>query len=504
MSEATAIKTPEQAGREPAPTPSRRREDTVLISVLVVSPNERLRSVLRDRLPPPRWLVSEVFTGAEALEHLERQSSDVLLLDPMLGDLEPVEFSGIVGSEFPGVQILTLNSQTGQLLLGVASPTAIAAQLSELLYRDLLRSSASSAPALWTGLASPPHSGACSATSPQSLTQGGDLRAPSMQDLAQNMNSDAGSEVHPEIPDTQLGVAASAHRWQSRELEPRPPIDPQSEPGRFATRAGFSSPQTTDGVVSSTYAASRSRTGIRGMVGDSEAMQRIYELVHMVSGRDTTVVVTGESGTGKDLIAQALHLLSPRSRQPLIVINCAAIPEPLLEAELFGYVKGSFTGATQSRIGRIHAAHGGTLFLDEIGDMPLALQSKILRFLEQGEVQRLGGNDNLKVDVRVVAATNADLKGAVERRLFREDLYYRLMVFPIHLPPLRDRGSDLGRLAEAFLLRFSPGSVLSPGALARLEAHGWAGNVRELRNVIERATILGDDQREIGPEHIVL
>ena len=149
---------------------------------------------------------------------------------------------------------------------------------------------------------------------------------------------------------------------------------------------------------------------LRNMIGDSAPMHRVYSLTRMVAARNTTVLITGESGTGKDLVAQEIHLISSRRNQPFVVVNCSAIPETLFEAELFGYTKGSFTGATQSRIGRIHAAHGGTLFLDEIGDMPLSLQSKILRFLEQGEVQRLGGNDNLKVDVRVVAATNADLK----------------------------------------------------------------------------------------------
>ena len=186
------------------------------------------------------------------------------------------------------------------------------------------------------------------------------------------------------------------------------------------------------------------------------------------------------------------------------MINCAAIPEPLLEAELFGYVKGSFTGAVQSRIGRIHAAHGGTLFLDEIGDMPLSLQSKILRFLEQGEVQRIGGNDNLKVDVRVVAATNADLDGLVKQHLFREDLYYRLAIFPIKLPPLRERLGDVEKLAAAFLAKFCPGATLSAGAVEALCRHGWPGNVRELRNVVERASIFVSGEREILPQHIIL
>jgi transcriptional regulator with GAF, ATPase, and Fis domain len=233
-------------------------------------------------------------------------------------------------------------------------------------------------------------------------------------------------------------------------------------------------------------------------------MKRVYDLTHMVARRDTTVLITGESGTGKDLIAQAIHLISPRQTQPLVVINCAAIPEPLLEAELFGYVKGAFTGAVQSRIGRIHAAHGGTLFLDEIGDMPLSLQSKLLRFLEQGEVQRIGGNDNLKVDVRVVAATNADLLTLVKQRLFREDLYYRLAIFPIQLPPLRERMADVEKLAVSFLSKFCPGKSLGAGALDTLLQHNWPGNVRELRNVIERASIVVADGPEILPQHILL
>ena len=243
---------------------------------------------------------------------------------------------------------------------------------------------------------------------------------------------------------------------------------------------------------------------LRSMIGDSEPMLRTYTLTRMVAARDTTVLVTGESGTGKDLVAQEIHLISARRNQPFVVVNCSAIPETLLEAELFGYTKGSFTGAVQSRIGRIHAAHGGTLFLDEIGDMPLSLQSKILRFLEQGEVQRLGGNDNLKVDVRVIAATNADLKKRVAQQQFREDLYYRLAVFPIHLPPLRERMSDLEELAIAFAAKFRPGVSLSREAFEVLAQHTWPGNVRELRNAIERATILVGSESEIKPEHIIL
>jgi DNA-binding NtrC family response regulator len=245
--------------------------------------------------------------------------------------------------------------------------------------------------------------------------------------------------------------------------------------------------------------------GLPGFVGASASVQRLCAVARLVAQRDTTVLITGESGTGKDLVAQAVHRLSLRRLKPFVVINCAAIPEPLLEAELFGFVKGAFTGAVQSRIGRIHSAQGGTLFLDEIGDMPLGLQSKLLRFLEQGEVQRLGSSDTFRVDVRVVAATNAPLRRLVQERSFREDLFYRLSVFPIELPPLRERMDDLLRLAQCFLAKFSPRNVsLTPEAASLLQQHTWPGNVREVRNVMERASILVGSGFEIRPEHIVI
>lgn len=242
----------------------------------------------------------------------------------------------------------------------------------------------------------------------------------------------------------------------------------------------------------------------QGMVGGSAAMQRVFYAARLVAKRDTGVLISGESGTGKDLVARAIHVVSAREKQPFVVINCAAIPEALLEAELFGYTKGSFTGAVQSRIGRIHAAHGGTLFLDEIGEMPLPLQSKLLRFLEGGEVQRIGDPDVLKVDVRVVAATNADLKRMAAENRFREDLYYRLAVFPIRLPPLRERMEDLPALVESFLGRFAPGVRVSAEAWALLEGHTWPGNVRELRNVLERASLYAEGAGEIRAEDVVL
>jgi DNA-binding NtrC family response regulator len=242
-----------------------------------------------------------------------------------------------------------------------------------------------------------------------------------------------------------------------------------------------------------------------GFIGLAPSVHRLCSVVRLVAPRDTTVLITGESGTGKDVVARAVHQLSARRLKPFVVINCAAIPEALLEAELFGFVKGAFTGAVQSKIGRIHAAQGGTLFLDEIGDLPLGLQSKLLRFLEQGEVQRLGSTDTFRVDVRVIGATNANLRRRVQEHNFREDLFYRLSIFPIELSPLRERMEDLPLLTQSFLMKFCPHNVtLSPGAMALLLQHTWPGNVRELRNVVERASILVAQGREIRPEHIII
>src|SRR5580700_1401926 len=286
------------------------------IGVLVVSSNGAMRRALIERLRSSRCVLSEAESGA--------------------ADLEPTEFGARLREQFPDVQIVTVNSHTGQPLLRSSSPTPLASQVIEILER-------------------------CG--------------------------------VVPAAVATVVDAADERHN-----------DDPES--------------------------------GLPGMVGNSAAMRQVYAVTRLIARRETTVMIMGESGTGKDLVAQAIHLLSPRRNRPFAVINCAAIPEALLEAELFGYVKGAFTGAVQSRIGRIHAAQGGTLLLDEIGEMPLGLQSKLLRFVEQGEVQRLGSTDNFRVDVRVLAATNADLRKLLSEKAFREDLYYRLAVFPIKLPPL--------------------------------------------------------------------
>ncbi|MBK1874111.1 sigma-54-dependent Fis family transcriptional regulator [Marinobacter sp. 1-3A] len=233
------------------------------------------------------------------------------------------------------------------------------------------------------------------------------------------------------------------------------------------------------------------------MYGQCEPMQRVFTLIRKVAPTETTVLVQGESGTGKELVARALHLLSPRATKPLISVNCAAIPESLIESELFGHEKGAFTGAVSARTGLIEAADGGSLFLDEIGELPAEAQARLLRVLQEGEIRKVGSTQSQKVNVRMIAATHRNLKAMTRTGEFREDLYYRLNVMQIRIPPLRDRQSDILGLARRFLVTQGskvgrPNLNLSPEAMRALERHRWPGNVRELENAIERASILSD------------
>jgi DNA-binding NtrC family response regulator len=226
-------------------------------------------------------------------------------------------------------------------------------------------------------------------------------------------------------------------------------------------------------------------------------MLEISRRVRLVAPRMTTVLIEGPTGSGKEIVAEALHRLSPRSRKPFVAINCAAIPEELLEAELFGHTRGAFTGAVKGRVGRIESADGGTLFLDEIGEMPLGLQSKLLRFVESGELQRVGDNETVKVDVRIVAATHRPLAEHTKSGRFRADLYYRLAVFLIRTPSLAEHAQDLPLLVEHFMQRLGreqPVKRVDKKAMARLALHDWPGNVRELEHILERGSILSGEE----------
>ena len=250
----------------------------------------------------------------------------------------------------------------------------------------------------------------------------------------------------------------------------------------------------------------RIRFGFANIIGKNARMQEIYRLIEKVAPTPASVLITGESGTGKELVARAIHVNSPREKGPFISVNCAALPETLLESELFGHERGAFTGATALRKGRFELADSGTLFLDEIGDIPLPLQSKLLRVLQERSFERVGGDRSINVDVRIITATNRDLKNEVDEGRFREDLYYRLNVLHIHMPPLRERADDIPMLTEHFINKFAkmlskPDLRISGEALRYLVGLPWAGNVRELENTIERAAILCSND-VIKPEDV--
>lgn len=233
-------------------------------------------------------------------------------------------------------------------------------------------------------------------------------------------------------------------------------------------------------------------------------MRQVCHIIELVGSRRSTVLITGESGTGKEMAARALHLAGPRRQGPWVAVNCSALPENLLEAELFGHVRGAFTGALQGRIGRFEQAHGGTLFLDEIGELPVELQAKLLRVIQEREFQRLGSSETIKTDIRIVAATNCDLARKVEQGEFREDLYYRLNVVPLHMPPLRERQEDIPALAEHLAAKICrleeiPAKSISLDAMQRLCGYRWPGNVRQLENIVEAAIALSGGRDTLVP-----
>jgi transcriptional regulator with GAF, ATPase, and Fis domain len=417
---------------------------------VLASADASLRQRLSRSLSGLRWQVREARGGAEAIAQLEDQPTEALLLDNWLPDLEVVEFAEQIGVMYPGMELLRVDGDP--IAGGTKSP-----RRHELLHalREALNSSNREI-----------------STSESDETMS-DFNA---------ARTRAFSEVYtgePQSPPLQ--------RTESQ------PIDSRS----FEHTRNTNTPST--GAVLSMV--------IDEMVGESAIMLELARIIRLVAPRKATVLIEGETGTGKEVVARALHRLSPRCAKPFVVLNCAAIPEALLEAELFGHTRGAFTGAVQSRTGRIEAAHGGTLFLDEIGEMPIALQAKMLRFLENGELQRVGDNETMRVDVRVIAATYQPLEKRATEGSFRLDLYHRLAVFPVDVPPLRERLEDIAMLCEHFLTlmgKTSPRKMLSGAALDKLCMHDWPGNVRELAHVLERASILAEDSPSIRAEDVRL
>jgi DNA-binding NtrC family response regulator len=411
--------------------------------VVLASADAALRQRLRESLTGLRWRVHEASGGAEALTLLEHQPSDALLMDGWLPDLEAVELAGHIAVMYPAVDVLSVD--------GGALTSTRSAHRNELLHALREAQQVKTDTAAWN-------------TAPTLLprTGSGPWGAPPHM-------LPAGVLIDVPVPHIPSAVAKAAN-----------------------IAAASSSPQA--------------RTlSIPGLIGESAPMRELTQLIRLVAPRHSSVLIEGETGTGKEVVASAIHRLSSRSSKPLTVLNCAAIPEALLEAELFGHTRGAFTGAVQSRTGRIEAAHGGTLFLDEIGELPLAVQAKLLRFLECGELQRVGDNEITRVDVRVIAATHRDLEQRVVDGSFRLDLYHRLAVFPLEVPALRERLDDLPALTSHLLAGLgadAPRKSLSACAFHALEQHPWPGNVRELAHVLERAIILAGDAPEITAEHI--
>jgi transcriptional regulator with GAF, ATPase, and Fis domain len=240
------------------------------------------------------------------------------------------------------------------------------------------------------------------------------------------------------------------------------------------------------------------------LVGESRGIRNVIDMIGLIGARRCTVLITGETGTGKEIVARALHMAGPRARRPLVTVNCGALPENLLEAELFGHVKGAFTGAISNRTGRFEQAAGGTLFLDEVGEMPLELQVKLLRVLQEREFQKLGSSETIRVDIRVVAASNSDLAEKMRQGKFREDLYYRLNVVPISVPPLRERPGDIPVLVQHFIDKIChqeglPRKQVRKETLDRICFHSWPGNVRQLENAVEMAVVLSGDRQVLCP-----
>ena len=433
-------------------------ETAAVRTVVLASADAGLRQRLRTSLTGLRWQVREASGGAEAMAQLEDSRSEALLVDSWLPDLEVGEFATVIRMLYPSMELLRVDGGGDG---GARSP-----RRNELLHA--LRE-AQNAPLNDTAVWAAAPDMVPGAGSQAVARVAGVLKKDFVQEDLRKREDEARLDSARQALSVLMGRPEAA-----RTALPKEPMLPE-------------------------------------MVGGSESMRELARLIRLVAPRSSSVLIEGETGTGKEVVARALHRLSNRAGKPFVVLNCAAIPEALLEAELFGHTRGAFTGAVQSRTGRIEAAHGGTLFLDEIGEMPTALQAKMLRFLECGELQRVGDNETMRVDVRVIAATHQPLEKLATsvgaERTFRLDLYHRLAVFPVEVPALRERMEDLGLLAEHFLEQMGqemPRKRLTANAMEKLHEHHWPGNVRELMHVLERGAILAGDRMEIGAEEIRL
>jgi len=425
-------------------------------TALVASADRSFRQRLSETLSGLRWQVREAEGGAQAWAEAELAAPEAVIVDSWLPDLDLAEFLKDFRVFFPEVDLVTTCGSVAQ-----ESPRGPYRQ--ELLYA--LRRTQDNDTAIWNAapalnkLSAPLDQGHAGPRPVSSL--------PAVVPPAFPAQSVALAELHPEpAAPKPLPVAVTL---------PVPGID------------------------------SRSCERLPELIGNAQCMLDVSRRVRLVAPRPTPVLIEGPTGSGKELVAEAVHRLSTRSRKPFVAINCAAIPEALLEAELFGHTRGAFTGAVQGRVGRIEAADGGTLFLDEIGEMPLGLQSKLLRFVECGELQRVGDNETVKVDVRIIAATHQALGKQAQSGGFRADLYYRLAVFLIRTPALAEHTEDLPLLVNHFLARMgreAPVKRLDEGALAKLAAHDWPGNVRELEHVLERGAILAGDEAVVTAREI--
>jgi DNA-binding NtrC family response regulator len=410
---------------------------------VVASADRSLRQRLSQILGGLRWQVREASSGAEAWSAAETAAPEAVIVDSWLPDLDLAEFLNEFRGRFPQVDVVAAGGGSP----GLESPRGPYRQ--ELLYA--LRRSQDTDTAAWNA-------------------------APLLEAEEAALEPMPGGE-------RALGTQAAADGAEAAARDAAA-SEASMPAGAAPARAGRTS-----------VAAGTER--LPELIGDAPCLLEVSRRVRLVAPRMTPVLIEGPTGSGKELVAEALHRLSPRSRRPFVAINCAAIPEALLEAELFGHTRGAFTGAVQGRTGRIEAADGGTLFLDEIGEMPLALQSKLLRFVECGELQRVGDNEAVKVDVRIVAATHQPLAQHAQAGNFRSDLYYRLAVFLIRTPALAEHLEDLPLLVEHFLERMgreTPVKRISLAALRKLAAHDWPGNVRELEHVLERGAILAGDE----------